>query len=222
MQKLSARTLTTLAGSALLATTLAACAPQEQQNTQAEGTTTCDYPSDGQQAAKPVDPPPSSDVPNVGETTVTITTNSGDIAVTMDRAKAPCAINSFVSLAKQGYYDGTQCHRLTTEGIYVLQCGDPTATGTGGPGYQFADEEGGDYTAGTVAMANAGPNTNGSQFFLVYEDSPLPPDYTILGTMDDAGTEVVTEIAAEGNDAANGPGDGKPNNEVQITKVAAQ
>ena len=96
-----------------------------------------------------------------------------------------------MSLAEQGYFDDTTCHRLTTQGIFVLQCGDPTATGGGGPGYSFEDELDGaeKYPAGTIAMANAGPDTNGSQFFLVYEDTELPPSYTTFGTIDDAGLE---------------------------------
>ena len=96
-----------------------------------------------------------------------------------------------MSLATQGYFDGTICHRLTTleeSGIAVIQCGDPSGTGSGGPGYTFADETTGDekYTAGVIAMANRGPDTNGSQFFIVYDDSPLPPDYTVFGSIDDA------------------------------------
>ena len=105
-----------------------------------------------------------------------------------------------MSLAEQGYFDDTTCHRLTTKGIFVLQCGDPTATGSGGPGYSFEDELDGSekYPAGTIAMANAGPDTNGSQFFLVYEDTELPPSYTTFGTIDDAGLDVVEEVADAG------------------------
>ena len=111
----------------------------------------------------------------------------GDVTITMDRAKAPCTVNSFVSLAGQGYFDQTRCHRLADSGIFILQCGDPTGTGQGGPGYQFANETDGteSYTRGVVAMANAGPGTNGSQFFLVWDDSTSldrVPNYTIFGT----------------------------------------
>ncbi len=116
----------------------------------------------------------------------------------------------FVLLAgAAGFYDDTQCHRLVDMGgIFVLQCGDPTGTGTGGPGYRFADETRPEdtYPAGTVAMANAGPNTNGSQFFLVYEDSVLPPNYTVLGRMDAESTGVVARIAAEGHGGQPGGG----------------
>ncbi|WP_331715862.1 peptidylprolyl isomerase [Tessaracoccus coleopterorum] len=151
----------------------------------------CSYPADGS-PAKPVDPP-SEWAPAAGEVTVTLRLTAGDVPITMDRAKAPCTVNSVVSLAEQGYFDDTQCHRLTDYGIFVLQCGDPSATGTGGPGYTFADEVDPSltYGAGTVAMANRGRDTNGSQFFLVYADTQLSPDYTVFGTMDQAGIDVV-------------------------------
>ena len=99
--------------------------------------------------------------------------SEGDVTITMDRSKAPCTVNSFVSLADQGFYDKTDCHRLADTGIFFLQCGDPTGTGDGGPGYQFANETDGNekYRRGVVAMANAGPNTNGSQFMLFWDDS---------------------------------------------------
>lgn len=215
------RTAAFVAVSGGLLATASACAPQGNSTDPdyAGGVTTCDYPSSGVEPAKPVDPPPSSDVPAEGEVTYTIEMNEGPVTITMDRSKAPCAVNSFASLAEQGYFDDTQCHRLTDQGLFVLQCGDPTGTGTGGPGYAFADEEAGEYTRGTVAMANSGPNTNGSQFFLVYEDSPLSPDYTILGHMDDASVDTVGTMAGESHDSSNGPGDGKPNNEARIQSV---
>ena len=183
-------------------------------------TVPCDYVSDGE-AAKDVDPP-SADAPAEGSVVVTVTTSAGDVPITMDAAATPCAVNSFVSLAEQGYFDDTPCHRLTTAGIFVLQCGDPTGTGTGGPGYSFADELTGKetYPAGTVAMANAGPDTNGSQFFLVYEDSPpdFPADYDVIGQMDPAGLEVVTQIGAAGT--ADGGPDGAPKDAVTIESVS--
>src|SRR5690606_21777336 len=110
----------------------------------------------------PAEPTASGTVP------ATIRTSAGDLAVSLDADAAPCTVNSFLSLAQQGYFDETPCHRLTTSGIFVLQCGDPTGTGTGGPGYEFPDELTGSetYPAGTLAMANAGPDTNGSQFFV--------------------------------------------------------
>jgi len=122
------------------------------------------------------------------------------VTIKLDRATSPCTVGRFVHLAEAGYFDNTPCHRLTASPtLSVLQCGDPSATGSGGPGYKFADETTPNmtYPAGTVAMANSGPNTNGSQFFLVYEDSTLPPDYTVFGTMT-SGLDVIQGIAAKG------------------------
>jgi peptidyl-prolyl cis-trans isomerase B (cyclophilin B) len=196
----------------------------------------CSYHKDGSDPAKKVDLPPSTP-PTGNPTSLTISTSAGDIPVTLEAAQAPCAVNSFVSLADQGYFDGTTCHRLTTQGYFVLQCGDPTGTGRGGPGYTFPDElvaddprlqpcgdEGGTayctYNAGIVAMANAGPDTNGSQFFLVYGNSKFPPSYTVLGNMGATGLKVVKQIAAKGIGAEGlGPGDGTPKVPVTITSV---
>ena len=184
-------------------------------------TTTCSYEQNGQAAAKDVDPP-SEKAPAEGTVDVTLKTSAGDIPITMDRASTPCAVNSFVSLAEQGYFDKTACHRLTTQGIYVLQCGDPTGSGMGGPGYSFPDELGGDetYAAGTVAMANAGPDTNGSQFFLVYADTQLSPDYDVIGQMDPAGIDVVKEIGKKGTQ--DGGPDGAPKETVTIESVTTE
>jgi peptidyl-prolyl cis-trans isomerase B (cyclophilin B) len=144
--------------------------------------------------------------------TVKFFTTQGVITVKMLTSQAPCTTFSFRFLASQGYYNLTHCHRLTTEGIYVLQCGDPTGTGAGGPGYEFNDENlaGATYPAGTVAMANAGPDTNGSQFFFTWKDTTLAPDYTPFGTVT-GGMNVLQKIAAAGDDQQNGPGDGYPN-----------
>lgn len=180
----------------------------------------CEYPTSGE-PAKPVDPP-SSDVETTGEVSVTLQTSEGPVSFTMDRSLVPCAAHSLESLAAQDYFDDTACHRLVDSGIFVLQCGDPTGTGRGGPGYSFADELTGSetYGAGTVAMANAGADTNGSQFFLVYDDSPLPPSYTVLGQMDEKSRGIVARIAAEGQDGSFGAnGGGKPNNPAEITDV---
>ena len=197
----------------------------------------CEYVSDGATAARKVKKPPATP-PKDLPVTLTIVTNDGAIPVTLDTSQAPCAVNSLVSLAKQGYFDRTPCHRLSTQGYFVLQCGDPTGTGRGGPGYTFADElvdndprlqpcgtdagqEYCTYNAGTVAMANAGADTNGSQFFLVYGNSRFSPDYTVLGNMDAAGLKVVKEIAAAGIGTTNGisPGDGTPKDPVIISDV---
>jgi peptidyl-prolyl cis-trans isomerase B (cyclophilin B) len=163
----------------------------------------CSYPADTQTpAAKKVDVPPGR--PTVGgDVPATLATSLGDLHISLDAANAPCTVNSFVSLATQGYYDDSPCHRLTTlaeSGIAVLQCGDPSGTGSGGPGYSYDDETKGDekYGPGVLAMANRGADTNGSQFFIVYDDSPLPPSYTVFGSVDDASLELVTALAAKG------------------------
>jgi peptidyl-prolyl cis-trans isomerase B (cyclophilin B) len=152
--------------------------------------------------------------------TALLLTTQGTIAFAAETAAAPCTTGSFAFLAEHGYYDLTHCHRLTLQGIYVLQCGDPTGTGSGGPGYQFDDENlsGATYPAGTVAMANAGPNTNGSQFFICWKASPLPPLYTPFGKIT-GGMGVLQKIAAAGDDQQNGPGDGYPNRYVGILHV---
>lgn len=174
-------------------------------------------------------PEPKMAVDAKGTYTMSLATNEGDIAITMDAAKTPRTVNSFHHLAAKKYFDGSKCHRLTTEGIYVLQCGDPTGEGTGGPGYNIPDENlgalgkaGADgkvtYPAGTVAMANTGqPGTGGSQFFLVYKDSKLPPQYTPFGKMDAAGLKAVEDVAAAGG--VDGASDGAPKKPVTIEKA---
>jgi peptidyl-prolyl cis-trans isomerase B (cyclophilin B) len=165
---------------------------------------------------------PPVEVTPTGTTEVDITTNAGPIGLTLDNANAPCAVASMVYLAGQGYFDDTVCHRETdSEGLKVLQCGDPSGTGAGGPAYQFPTQVTGDetYPRGTVAMANSGQGFDGSQFFLVYGDSQLPPDYTVLGTIDEPGLATLDAVAANGNDASNGPGDGAPTQEVRIQSL---
>ncbi|MFF5446776.1 peptidylprolyl isomerase [Streptomyces sp. NPDC012888] len=155
-------------------------------------------------------PSPAMAVDTKAKYTFSLKTGQGEIRIDMDAAKTPQTVNSFKSLADKGYFDGTKCHRLTTEGIFVLQCGDPEGTGMGGPGYNIPDENldalgkadaQGQviYPAGTVAMANTGqPGTGGSQFFLVYKDSPLTPTYTPFGKIDPAGLKIVQDVAKEG------------------------
>ncbi len=182
---------------------------------------TCEYPADGE-PAKPVQPPSGADVSAEGTVPVTLQTSAGAIPLTLDRALAPCAVNSFESLARQAYYDGTTCHRLTTgASLQVLQCGDPSGSGSGGPGYSFADEVFPEltYGRGVLAMANAGPNTNGSQFFMVYGDAQLPPQYTAFGTISPEGLQVVDEIARRGQDQSGGAGDGAPVEPVTIERA---
>jgi peptidyl-prolyl cis-trans isomerase B (cyclophilin B) len=219
----------------LLAASLAACGDGDDTATDSGGGGTphgsaqpadvsCDYPADDQiPAAKKVDAPPSR--PTVGgDVPATLDTSLGDIRITLDAAGAPCTVNSFVSLATQGYYDDSPCHRLTTldeSGIAVLQCGDPSGTGGGGPGYTYADETQGDETYGpmVLAMANRGPDTNGSQFFIVYDDSPLPPDYTVFGSVDADSLKPIQDLAAQGT--VPGPGGmTAPAEKVTITSIS--
>ncbi|MEV6282446.1 peptidylprolyl isomerase [Kribbella sp. NPDC051770] len=182
----------------------------------------CSY-TKGGPAAKKVNAPANGKVKASGTTAVTLKTSVGDLGLTLDSALAPCTVNSFVSLVNQKYFDNTVCHRLTVgQGLQVLQCGDPGGDGRGGPGYSFKDEVFPElkYGRGTLAMANSGPNTNGSQFFIVYGDgSGLDPAYTAFGTLDAAGLKAVDKVANAGVKPVEGgtPGDGAPATEVRIT-----
>ncbi len=193
----------------------------------------CQYPKSSEAASKPVEPPRSGKVPtDPAQVSASMETNQGNLGLQLDNAKSPCTVNSFASLANKGFFNNTPCHRLTTgEGLAVLQCGDPTGQGTGGPGYQFANEYPTDqyqpddpklqqpviYPRGTLAMANAGPGTNGSQFFLVYKDSQLPPNYTVFGTIDQTGLATLDKIAAAGT--KEGGDDGAPKLDVTIKSL---
>lgn len=153
--------------------------------------------------------------------TFTLVTNCGKIVIRTDGVKAPVTLTALTALAKAKYFDGTLCHRLTTQGIYVLQCGDPTATGSGAPDFSYKDENlpqnvANNYPAGTVAMANSGPSTNGSQFFLVYGNTTLPPSYTIWGRIT-TGLNIVKAVAAAG--VKGGGPDGTPVRTIAIEKV---
>jgi peptidyl-prolyl cis-trans isomerase B (cyclophilin B) len=171
---------------------------------------------------------PAVELPNAGITesnkaSITFTTNQGEIVIETTPSLAPLTVNAIAALAQKNYFDNTICHRLTTEGIFVLQCGDPTGTGTGGPGFNIPDENlpqptENNYPAGTVAMANAGPGTSGSQFFLVYQDTSLGPDYTIWGSIT-SGLDILQTIASAG--VVDGGADGAPLTGVTIesTKV---
>jgi peptidyl-prolyl cis-trans isomerase B (cyclophilin B) len=166
-----------------------------------------------------------------GTVAVAVETSAGPLPLTLDRSRGACAVTSFVSLARAGFFDGTPCHRLTTKGIFVLQCGDPSGQGTGGPGYTINDEPPKGlpsdttsdivtYPRGTLAMARGSdPDTGGSQFFLVYDDSPIPPLYTVFGTVDETGLATIARIAAGGTDDSNGSGDGRPRIPVTLTSV---
>jgi peptidyl-prolyl cis-trans isomerase B (cyclophilin B) len=198
------------------------------------GTVACTWiPEDASSGAKITDvgTPPTS-APNVGTDTLTINTNLGTIAATVDKSKAPCTAEAFTYLASKKFWDGTKCHRLTTSGIEVLQCGDPSAKGkgyrttdgTGGPSFRYAEEnlptgKTVTYPAGTIAMAKtSAASSTGSQFFIVYADIPatsLPADYTVLGTLT-TGLDLVKAAAKKGTDNSNGTGDGHPKQEVDI------
>ncbi|MEV7013221.1 peptidylprolyl isomerase [Streptosporangium sp. NPDC051022] len=186
-------------------------------------------------AARKVPLPPDPRRTPTRRTSAVLKTNHGTIGLTLDAAKAPCTVQSFVHLIQHGFYDVTACHRLTAyDRLKVLQCGDPKFTGEGGPGYRYKDELPTDlppwpgdttgtrktYARGVLAMANAGPDTNGSQFFLVYGDSGLAPNYTVFGTVDAAGLATLDRIAAGGiqpsPDGPTPPVDGKPVLPVRI------
>ena len=181
----------------------------------------CGYTAGGAeagQAARPANLPPA-EPDTSGKYVATLATNRGQVKFDLLTSQAPCAVGSFRSLASAGFYNDTPCHRLVVQkGFGVLQCGDPSGTGSGGPGYTFKDENlaGATYPKGTVAMANSGPNTNGSQFFLVFTDTQLPPSYTPFGKIT-SGLDVLTKVAAGGVDGTGG--DGAPKIPVQLQKV---
>lgn len=202
----------------------------DSKNTEASSPETPPSPSASPSAppSEKPSPEPKMAIDKKAGYTLKLKTNVGTIGIAMEAAKTPSTVNSFKSLADKHYFDNTKCHRLTTQGIFVLQCGDPKGDGTGGPGYTIPDENlaslgkpGADgavtYKAGTVAMANTGqPHTGGSQFFLVYKDTKLPPSYTPFGTMDAAGLKTVEEVGKAG--VAGGAGDGAPKKAVTIQK----
>ncbi|MFC8103953.1 peptidylprolyl isomerase [Streptomyces sp. NPDC057363] len=185
----------------------------------------CEKPAEGEVKTQTWEKEPAMTIDKSAKYTMKLATTCGDIDIALKAKAAPHTVNSFSFLAGKGFFDHTPCHRLTTNGIYVLQCGDPTGQGNGGPGYNIPDENLKDkslkentYPAGTIAMANTGkPDSGGSQFFLVYQDSPLPPSYTPFGTISDEGMTVLKKIAAAGE--STGAGDGAPNATVVIDKA---
>jgi peptidyl-prolyl cis-trans isomerase B (cyclophilin B) len=232
--KTASATTTTAASSSPDASTPAAptppAAPLPPFQPSANVGANCQYPASQDKAAKPVKPPRTGKIPtDPAQVSVSMATSQGNIGLLLANNESPCTVNSFASLIGQGFFNDTKCHRLTTSpDLAVLQCGDPKGDGTGGPGYQFANEYPTDqyppndpklkqpvlYPRGTLAMANAGPDTNGSQFFLVYKDSQLPPDYTVFGKIQDDGLATLDKIAKAG--VAGGGEDGPPAAEVTI------
>lgn len=206
---------------AVSATSSASATPSASTaaSAQAEPATSCSYHTSGTAARNVGLPPAKPDYKAAYQ--ATIHTNRGDVVIDLLNSKATCTVGSFVYLAAKKYFNNTPCHRLTTTSpLYVLQCGDPTGTGSGGPGYEFNNENlaGAKYTAGTIAMANSGPNTNGSQFFIVYKNSTLAPSYTPFGEVV-KGLGIIQNVAKAGSDNANGAGDGHPKEKVVIDSV---
>ena len=190
--------------------------------TVAEPATHCVYTAAGT-AARKVSLP--SATPNYKATyTATISTNRGAIVIDLLNSQATCMVNSFVHLAEAAFFNSTPCFRLSTsDGVYILQCGDPTGKGSGGPGYEFANENltGATYPAGTLAMANVSgvANSNGSQFFLVYKNSSLPPDYTPFGKIV-SGLNILQTVAKGGyGKPLSSGGGGAPKEKVEIESV---
>ncbi|GHJ55283.1 peptidyl-prolyl cis-trans isomerase [Nonomuraea sp. TT08I-71] len=226
-----------VAGTVWLATSLGG--DDKKQNTAGgDGFSQCvfnEVPKEGRsKQIKDVGLPPTQQA-NKGTQTMTIDTNLGPVTAKIDRGKVPCTAGSFTHLASKGFFDNTKCHRLVTEGIKVLQCGDPSATGngwrqtdgTGGPSYNLAEEnlptdKRPPYPEGVIAMANSGQQgSTGSQFFIVYGDSQLDPNYTVLGTIT-GGMDLVKQVAAAGDDGAfaQQAGGGHPKKEIVINKLS--
>ncbi|MGW6201492.1 peptidylprolyl isomerase [Kribbella sp. NPDC055110] len=202
-----------------------AMAPAPKRATPLASEVNCTYKKSTEPAAKKVDPPANGKTKASGTSKVSLNTSVGDLQLTLDSALAPCTVKNFLSLVGQKYFDNTKCHRLTVgEGLQVLQCGDPSGTGSGGPGYSFADEVYPTlkYGRGILAMANSGANTNGSQFFIVYGDaSGLTPQYTAFGTIDEPSVKLIDKVAEAGVTPQNGPQDGTPVTPVEIKSATA-
>ncbi|OEU88809.1 peptidylprolyl isomerase [Streptomyces abyssalis] len=195
----------------------------------------CDKPAGGKPNGKTWKKEPALDIDESAEYAMTLETTCGEIGVSMDASKTPRTVNSFRFLAGESFFDHTECHRLVDASIHVLQCGDPLATGKGGPGYTLPDEnlkdsrvQDGTYPAGTVAMANRydarskeGRDTGGSQFFLVFEDSELPPDFTPFGKIT-KGMDVLKKIAKAGSTPDPQTRNTPPNATVVIDKATVR
>ncbi|WP_131767187.1 peptidylprolyl isomerase [Candidatus Protofrankia californiensis] len=184
----------------------------------------CTYTADGREPSRPVSLPAAADTVDRSPTTMVITTNKGTIKAALDAAKAPCTVHALLTMANAKYFDNTSCHRETTQNIFVLQCGDPEGSSRGGPGFAYANEntDGARYTRGVVAMANSGPGTNGSQFFINYRDpnedgaQALATNYTVVGTVTE-GLNVLDALTSPGVEG--GAPDGAPVTKPQITSL---
>lgn len=192
-----------------------------EEESPAQPVAACSAPGEMQDTPKTFAAAGDGGLGDAASATFTMRTNCGDIVIEADAAAAPATVNSMAFLAAEDYFDNTICHRLTTDGLYVLQCGDPTGSGSGSPGYALAEENlppqrTNNYPAGTVAMANSGEGTTGSQFFIVHRDSTLPSSYTIWGTVT-SGLDTVSAVAAAGT--TDGSFDGAPAQGVMIQDV---
>ncbi|MEU0794269.1 peptidylprolyl isomerase [Amycolatopsis sp. NPDC005961] len=218
---------TTATTSAPVSLPAGARAPMPKRSKPLADPVTCAFtPEPTSPAPKKVALPPDGPASSSGTVPVSLATSAGDIGLTLDRALAPCTVVNFVSLVKQGFYDGTSCHRLSvTAGLQMLQCGDPVGDGTGGPGYSIRDEVFPEltYGRGVLAMAKtAQPDSGGSQFFLVFGDVEISPEYTVFGSIDDAGLRVLDDVARGGIDPSRpgiGDGSGPPTVPVTFTHV---
>ncbi|MFI0470316.1 peptidylprolyl isomerase [Saccharopolyspora sp. 5N102] len=206
----------------IMLTTVTMGAAEAQPQQWSSPRTMCEYiPTPENPAARPVRPPHPA-AKNEGTVRATIRTNHGDVVVELDRANAPCAVHNLVHLARKDFYDDSRCWRLTNSArLGVLQCGDIYSVEKGGPGYRFADEVTGaeTYPRGTIAMGNQGPDTNGSQFFIVHSHANIKPAYTVLGRVVE-GMDVLDEIVAGGIiPGEGGDQDGEPALPVEIENI---
>lgn len=200
-------------GLVALSLLVAACGGSDSSEPATDGS--CETQTGSDEPIRSFDGPPPFCLDEDASYMATVVTSSGTITIDLDQSQAPLAVNSFVFLAKNSYFDDTVCHRIITE--FVVQCGDPTASGQGGPGYEFADElpAPGLYEIGSIAMANSGPNTNGSQFFIITGASgvALPPLYSLFGQVEADGLDVVSEMNTLGSPT------GAPTGELRIESV---
>ncbi|WP_183092573.1 peptidylprolyl isomerase [Nocardioides stalactiti] len=204
------------AASLVLALALAGCGDDDGDDA-ARDDGPCSYVEDGTMADTELPPATPASTGDVG---VTMTTSIGEFHLTLDGARTPCTTNSMEFLVEDGFFDGTSCHRMSVSpGFELIQCGDPTGTGAGGPGYTIPAEFDGTetYPAGTLAMArSSAPDSGGSQFFICFGDVQLTPEYTVFGTVDQATMDVIREAAKTGVTPVSSMGDGTPNTPIVI------